>query len=213
MTEADGDIATKIYTILSALQPGTLGPRSEVVETPPCEVCQQTDRPRIKYLDLRLDGWTPCDLVSVSTTFAVSPALHDRMVTAGVRGAVFRDMRVSRSDLFDIVDPDHRMEMPQLVQLDIEAVVPGPSGWWDAEGKCKRCGRVLWKGSAATSAALGSTARRPKGPQRLINRKDWGGENLFWTTDPGPPLMTEKVRALLDPDLVPHLVLHPARFV
>jgi hypothetical protein len=73
-----------------------------------------------------LDVWTPREFVSVSTTYAVSPGLRDRMLTA--LHAIVRDMCVNRSAVFEMIHPDYEVELPRLVQLEIEAIGPGLPG-------------------------------------------------------------------------------------
>lgn len=206
----------KIYSVLSALQPGMLGPNARVVGATPCPVCQQVDRPKVEHLDLMLDAWTPCDFVSVyhGSTFAVTCALRDKLRDAGVRGIVFRDMEVSRSETLEDMDPEHNVALPTLVQLDVQAEVAACSSWFEALEKCARCGRITYEPSADRSAASATTSsRRPKGPPRRIPRAAWTGEDMFWTLDPGPAVVTEKVKLLLEQSTTPGLILHPAELV
>jgi hypothetical protein len=206
--------SVKIYSVLHALQPGTVGPKSRIKAKRPCPVCSLSDRKRFEHLDLMLDAWEPCEFVGVQSneTFAVSPRLRDELLEAGARGAVFRDMNVTRGGNFDVSSPG--VALPALVQLDVESVISAATTWYDPQDKCERCGRIVYQPNANKRAAGATTSsRRPKGPPRRVAIGAWNGDDLFWTLDPGPPIVTEKVKLLLDQSIVPQLILHPAEFV
>ncbi len=214
MAEKTDATIVDIYSVLHVLQPGTLGPKSRLKANKPCPICLQSDRTKVEHLDLMLDAWDPCDIVGVESnvTFAVSPRLRNEFLASEVRGVLFREMKVSLNGNFAVSSPG--VEAPELVQLDVVATVPAATSWYDPLEKCERCGRVTYQPNASKRAAGATTSsRRPKGPLRQVPRAAWNGEDVFWTQDPGPPVVTEKVKLLLDRSVAPQLILHPAQFV
>jgi hypothetical protein len=210
---AEGSNDPAIYSVVNALRPGSPGPDSVIERPPACSACGRPFRDRVIRLHLLLDDWIPCDFVVVDDTYAVTPRVQSALLAIDVKGVAFQAMTLGRSEIFEMNDPEGEVALPELVQLSVIAEVDGPSGWWVREGTCDRCGRPIWGGGEDAGAALASSSRRPKGPPRKISRSAWHGEDMFWTVDPGPALITERVKAVLEKHDTPELILHPAIFV
>lgn len=163
----------------------------------------------VSHLELLLDGPERFDLALVGDVFVVTPKLQRELEMNAIEGVQFRPMEVGPSENFDPADND---ELPHLVQMSVVRIVEGPSGWWVKEGTCDLCGRASWGGGDGASEALSSLPGELLGPPRQIFAHAWRGEDVFWTDDPGPPLVTERVKEILDRFETPELILHPAVF-
>jgi hypothetical protein len=203
----------EIFSLAGAPMLGTIGPEARMVVAPPCPDCRQPYRPIITHLELLLDAWDHTDLISLTDTFAVTPDLQHALSEAGIQGVTFRQMTVGPSRSFYLSSVDDEVSMPEFVQMDVTPVLDGPSGWWDRLRECPTCNRPLWGYNERVSQAFTAAIVGQVGPPRQVYGREWKGEDVFWLTDPGPPLVTERTKAILEKFEIPELALHAAKFV
>jgi hypothetical protein len=203
----------QIYSMLACPEMGSFGDDTEIEYFEPCPQCAIEPRPDVKFLEYRFDGWDGEELVCTRDRYGVTDNLRQALERASIVGVSFREMSISKSDMFLDIDPDDEVELPHFWEMIIESTCSGPSGWWEFEGICPTCGTALWEHTDRVVDALTSPLMGDQGPPRLVYRGSWKGEDVFFLDDPGPPLATERfARIIADLD-VEGLELQPAEWV
>jgi hypothetical protein len=207
------DSHPNIFTLISCPIIGELGPDTEIVELQPCPECGQEYRPFISFLDYRLDVWEAAELIMVADVYAITRRLFEALQQAGLKGCSTRPMKTSRSALFDQIDPDKKVLVPEFLQLWIDDTANGPSGWWERGPICAVCGRVIWKHTNRVIEAYFAKYSGKPGPPRLVSAATWKGSDIFVLTDPGPPVVTDRFKQFAENQKVLELVFAPASWV
>jgi len=204
----------RIFTLIACPMIGQLGRDTEIVERDPCEACGMSYREEIKFLDYQFDVWEQAELIKAAPeTYAITRRLWEALQAAGLKGCSTRPMKVSRGKVFADIDPDNKVVIPEFLQLLIVGKADGPSGWWDRNGICPACGRVIWKPTERIREALFAKYSNETGPPRLVSIATWQGDDVFFLTDPGPPVVTERFKRFSEEQKVQGLVLDPAEWV
>jgi len=204
----------KIFTLIAAPMIGTLGPDSQIVDRDPCPACGMNYPEEIKFLDYEFDTWEQAELIKVNAaTYAITRRLWEALQAEGLKGCSTRPMKVSRGEIFADIDPENKVVIPEFLQLLILGKADGPSGWWDRNGICPACGRVIWKSTERIREALFAKYSNKTGPPRLVSIATWQGDDVFFLTDPGPPVVTERFKLFTEEQKVQGLVMDPAEWV
>ena len=201
-----------IFTLGSVPTTVQLGPDTEVVRHEPCPVCDQEPPREFRSVEFVFDIWDGEDLVTAVNVYAASERLRDAIERAGLSGASFDDMKVSKADYFEIGPDAYTPDMPGFYRLTITGGARGPELWWTSE-YCEACGVRSWDSTdegfrAQLNVALGEPA-----PPRQAYRGSWSGHELFRLGDPGPPLVTERVKAVFEGLPVKGVSFQPAEWV
>ena len=122
-------------------------------------------------------------------------------------------MKSSRGKIFVDIDPENRVVIPEFLQLLITGRADGPSGWWDRDGICPVCERVIWHPTDRVTDALFAKYSNEAGPPRLVSVATWQGDDVFLLSDPGPPVVTEQFKRFAEQQNIQGLVLAPADWV
>ncbi len=207
------DKLPKLFTLISCPMIGQLGPDSEVVEQEPCEACGMGYPEEVTFLDYQFDTWEQAELIKAARkTYAITRRLYDAFRLEGLTGFSTRPMKISRSRIFAGIDPENRVVIPDFLQLLIVGKADGPSGWWDRDGVCPTCKRVIWNATERVTDALFAKYSNEAGPPRLVSAATWEGDDVFLLTDPGPPVVTERFKQIAEDQKVQGLVLDPAEW-
>jgi hypothetical protein len=122
-------------------------------------------------------------------------------------------MKISRGKTFADIDPENKVVIPEFLQLLIVGKADGPSGWWDRNGVCPVCGRMIWKPTDRVADALFAKYSNKSGPPRLVSAASWQSDDAFLLTDPGPPVVTERFKRFTVEQKVQGLMMDPANWV
>jgi len=199
---------------MSARTIGTSGPDTEIVEREPCDVCGASYREEVTFLDYQFDTWEKAEFVDAHQyVYAVTRRLYEKLEQAGLKGFSARAMKTSRGQIFEEVDPEHRVVIPEFVQLLILGKANGPSGWWDRGEVCPACGRTIWKPTSRVTEALFAKFSNKVAAPRLVSADTWEGDDIFFLTDPGPPVITDRFERVLAEQNVQGVELQPAEWV
>src|SRR5205085_7667361 len=115
--------------------------------------------------------------------------------------------------IFEQIDPEKKMAIPDFLQLVITGIADGPSGWWERDGVCPTCHRPIWKPTERVNDAIFAKYKSKPGPPRLVSASSWKGDDMFSLTDPGPPMVTERFKKIAEAENVEGLILDPAEWV
>jgi hypothetical protein len=204
----------KIFTLISCPIIGQLGPDTEFVEHDPCEACGMAYPEEIKFLDYQFDVWEQAELIKAGqNTYAITRRLWEALVTAGLRGFSTRPLKVSRGPILANIDPENKTVIPEFLELLILGKADGPSGWWDRDGLCRKCGRIIWIPTSRITDALFAKYSNEAGPPRLVSAATWHGDDGFFLSDPGPPIVTERFKYFGQEQKIQGLVLDHAQWV
>lgn len=204
-----------IFTFAGCPVLGDLGEDTQIDYVNACERCGREDQV-VRFLHFRLDAWHGEAIINSGANYAVTPQLQAALSAGGVRGCSFREMKVTKSRLFDdMAGPD--AALPSLVELVIESrldpAAQSPSGWWDRRGSCPVCGRPFWHLTPRVDAGLLAALRGEIGPPREVAVRGWDGADIFYHEDSGPPLATDRFVAILTDFGAKGVAFHPARWV
>lgn len=204
----------EIYTLMSCPMIGQLGPDSEIVEREPCPTCGVGYPEEVKFLDYQFDTWERAELIKAGRdNYAITRRLYDEFQKVGLKGLSSEPMTVSRGRIFEDIDPEHKIVIPEFVRLLIVGRADGPSGWWERGDVCPVCGRVNWKPTERVNQARFAKYSDKPGPPRLVSATTWKGDDMFLLNDPGPPVVTDRFKRAADENHVEGLVLAPAQWV
>jgi hypothetical protein len=193
---------------------GTIGDSTLINYGEVCEVCGKETPIQIDFLEYAFDVWEGADIVTTYDRYAVTDRLRAILERAKLKGFQFRDMKVSKSDIFKEADPHDDVKLPKFWELIIIGkALAGHSGWWDYEGICKGCNRPIWKYTERLNEALSSVLKGEIGPPREVRKESWKADDIFRLDDPGPPVVTKGFTDLLDQAKVAGVVFHPAKWV
>ncbi len=192
---------------------GTIGDDTVINYGDVCEVCGRQAPPQIEFLEYSFDVWERADIVTTYDVYAVTDRLRAILEGAQLKGFLFRDMKVSKSEIFRESDPNDQIKLPRFWELVITGkALAGLSGWWEREGTCKGCGRTLWKHTDRVVEALSSVLKGEIGPPREVKKESWKGDDIFRLDDPGPPVVTKAFSNVLEQSEVTGVVFHPAKW-
>jgi hypothetical protein len=204
----------EIFTLVSCPIIGEYGPDTELHEREPCETCGESYREEVVFLDYQFDTWERAELVKAGHhTYAITRRLFEAFQTAGIKGLSTQGMKVSRGPVFSQTDPGNTIVIPEFQRLLVNGKADGPSGWWDRGEVCPTCQRIIWHGTERVTDALFAKYEKKPGPPRLVSGATWQGEDIFFLTDPGPPVVTENFKRVAEEQKVEGLVLDPAQWV
>lgn len=201
----------RIYTVVEAPILGQLGEATDMVEGPLCPTCNAPPLKTIAYLDYVLDYWEGEPLIGVAEVFAVTEDLRDALEISGLSGFSFRAMTAAYGDTYDPEPGDP--ELVRFWQLVIDHRIHAGSGWWTRVGVCPSCGRARWEANAFTSRAIVRAHQDLEVPPRTVVRSGYGGWDIFYLDDPGPAIITERMRDFLLAHGVVRLALQEAVFI
>lgn len=203
----------EIFTFIRCPIIGEPGKATQFSSATSCEECGQEDASEITLLDYQFDFWEGEDIVEAHRRYAVTSRLRNALEHSELKGFSFRDMVVSRSQMFEEMDPDKSLIMPFFFEMLISGRASGPSGWWDLKGHCRSCGRPIWDYTDRVVDALSAVHTGSTGPSREVSAESWLGEDIFCINDPGPPVVTVNWVKLFTELKVKGVVFHPARWV
>jgi hypothetical protein len=201
-----------IHTLASVPALGQLGPATETVRGEVCPVCGRQPPWEFRFVEFVFDSWDGEDLVTAMDVYVASERLRDALERSGLTGARFEDIKVSKSDYFEVGEDAYAADLPQFYRLDFVGLARGPEIWWTSD-VCDECGLRVWEstdigGEAELAVALGDPA-----PPRQVYRSSWSGDDLFRLEDPGPPLVTERVTQVFAGASVEGVTFQPAEWV
>lgn len=200
-----------IFSLIGCPVIGEVGDKTEVVRPPACPVCNRRPPPVFTFIEYRFDRWAGEDLVTAMGEYAVSERLRRAMESAGLTGATFRDMAVSKGDYFVIEPPAYADDLPPFYQLVVTGRASGPEVWWTSE-TCPACGVTFWsptdEGVRAHAADLTGDMPTP----RQVYRDSWKGDDIFSLGDPGFPVVTQRFVDVLNRVGVIGVKLQPAEW-
>jgi len=163
---------------------------------PICRGCKQAEPPAGDELRPSLERWNGETLVAAGRSWVVIPALRQAIEEAALRGCAFRVL-----------------DGKGLVQMTITGRAQAASSWWRRMRDCPLCRRPVWRMTTNTTRALFAAVRGEIALPRSVYRERWQGDDFFYVDDPGPPIITEHAKRILDRFEISGLLLHPARFV
>lgn len=94
---------------------GSLGDRSEFVDG--------ANFQKLSTFHMVLEDWLGDDLVTVHPAFAVTEQLANALMASALTGFVIREMEVTPSDQWEILNPGE-VAVPKLKWLDIVGAIP-----------------------------------------------------------------------------------------
>jgi hypothetical protein len=203
-----------IFTLIECPIIGEYGPDTEIREREPCRTCGKSYWEEVEFLDYQFDTWERAELIKAGhNTYAITRRLFDAFQSAGLKGMSAQAMKVSRGPVFSQIDPENKIVIPEFERLLINGHADGPSGWWDRGKVCPTCKRIIWKATERVTDALFAKYEKKPGPPRLVSGATWQGEDIFFLTDPGPPVVTANFKRVAEEQKVEGLVLDPAQWV
>jgi hypothetical protein len=205
-------VEPSIYTLASVPTIAELGPATEVQETEVCPSCGRQPRRSFGSVELVFDLWDGEDLVMAMNVYAVSERLRHAIEEAGLTGAEFEDVKVSKGDYFEIGEGAYAPDLPPFYRLTFTGTARGPEIWWTSE-YCDDCGLRTWDRTDMGTEAEVALALDEPAPARQVYRSSWSGHDFFRLEDPGPPLVTERVKELFEHLPVKDVALQPAEWV
>ncbi len=155
---------------------------------------------RYDDVELVLDHWPEYDLVQASEgSYFASERLLARLEKIGATGYTHQPATFSLS-------PDYRRLHPEIAGLPIKLpqyryfVITGrcDGPWINSRkaGVCPVCGKAraeIADLAGAEAELLGHVPPR----SRLVYPETWHGEDFFYLSEPGPPLITDRVAIIL----------------
>lgn len=201
-----------IFTLASVPTTVELGPDTEVLRHEPCPVCNREPPREFPSVELVFDIWDGEDLVTAVNVFATSERLRDAIERSGLTGGRFDDMKVSKADYFEIGPDAYGPDLPRFSRLTITGSARGPEVWWTSE-YCEACGVRTWESTDEGFDAEMDIAFGRPAPPRQVYRGSWSGQDVFRLEDPGPPLVTERVKDVFEGVPVKEVSFQPAEWV
>jgi hypothetical protein len=201
-----------IFTLASVPTTVELGPDTEVLRHEPCPVCDREPPREFPSVELVFDIWDGEDLVTAVNVYAASERLRDAIERTGLTGVRFDDMKLSTADYFEIGPDAYVPDLPRFSRLIITGSARGPEVWWTSE-YCEACGVRTWESTDAGFDAEMAIALGNPAPPRKVYRGSWSGQDVFRFEDPGPPLVTERVKDVFEGLPVKEVSFQPAAWV
>jgi hypothetical protein len=205
-------LAPRIYTPASIPTIAELGEATEVSESEPCPACNRQPPPRFTFVEFIFDVWDGEDLVTAMDVWAASERLRNASEQSGLTGAQFDDMRVTKAEYFEPGGDAYAPDLPRFHRVDIGGRAQGPETWWISE-VCEQCGLRAWERTSAGTRAEIALAFGEPAPPRQVYRGSWSGDDFFRLDDPGPPLVTERVKDVFERLPVKEVSFQPAEWV
>jgi hypothetical protein len=202
----------RIFTLASVPTTVQLGPATEVEVGETCPVCNLQPRREFRSVELVFDIWDGEDLVTAINVYAVSERLRNAIERGGLTGARFDDIQVTKADYFEIGPDAYAEDPPRFYRLTITGSAGGPELWWTSE-YCEACGVRSWERTEDGMDAEMALAFGEPAPPRQVYRGSWSGHDSFRLEDPGPLLVTERVKDLFESLPVKEVSFQPAEWV
>lgn len=164
-----------------------------------CRECGQ----RVCHYDdvhLVLDHKPECGLVAAEDAYFASEWLLERLAAMGAKGYVHHPVAISLSDDFRRWHLEADLatyRVPRYQYFAITGRCDGPWVQYTEGGQCPLCGRVR-PHMNDTEAWMSNLLAGLPPKRRLVYTDTWHGEDFFWLSEPGPPLITNRVAAILD---------------
>jgi hypothetical protein len=168
---------------------------------PPGINCPQCGRETRSFdqLELILDAVPRCDLVaSASGEYFATPRLVGELAHLHARGYSSHPISVGISDDFRLSSPGIEEMWTQAAQLEYMVITGKCDGPWtrNTQGSaCAICGRPIPTplGDDSLDPLLMDDAEQPT----LVYADTWHGEDFFTVSEPGLPVITERVVTVL----------------
>ncbi len=171
-------------------------------EVPPSIDCPECGRPlrHYEYMEFMIESRSECDLVtSTLGDFFASERFIAELQSHGVTGYAHQPVVTKPAD--DCPQSDNNAEYPKKVPIYHYLIITGQcDGPWlhNIKGEpCTTCGRPrpeVADSTGLTNEILGRVAPKP----RLVYPETWHGEDFFYLSEPGLPLITERVASILE---------------
>lgn len=161
---------------------------------PICRGCKQAEPPGETALAVPVQHDSAA-LFACGRSWVVTGELRLAIEHAELRGCAFRALEGVFS------------------QLIITGRAQAASSWWRRMRDCPICQRPVWRMTTHTTKALFAAVHGEIAPPRSVYRERWQGDDFFQVDDPGPPIVTDRAREVLEQFPIPGLCLHPAKFV
>lgn len=204
----------EIFTFIECPILGAPGDDSIIEYGEACDACGREEEKIFEYLDYCIDGWDGQDIINVHGQYAVTEFLAGELNKSGLAGFRFQEMNVSKSEIFKSTYGKNDIAIPKFLHMVITgSAKSGPHGWWDNDGVCPKCGRVIWKHTYRVIEALTSKYSDEVGPPRHVINDTWEGDDIFNINDHGPPLVTISFVDLIKKLNVKYVIFHPAEWV
>lgn len=201
-----------LHTLAGVPALGTLGPDTEVDRRELCTVCGRQPPAEFRSVEFVFDMWSGEDLVTAMDVWVASERIRDALERAGVTGARFEDLKVSKADYFELGEGAYASDLPTFYWLRIVGQAGGPETWWTSD-KCEACGVTYWNRTDIGADAEMAVALGDPAPPRQVYRSSWSGHDLFRLQDPGPPLGTERVKEVFESLPVKDVTFQPAEWI
>jgi hypothetical protein len=149
-------------------------------------------------VDIVLESLPECDLVSAGGSYFASDVLLTKLRTIGARGYTSRSAVNTVSDQLHLAEPgilDRVDEMPTLSYLIVTGRCDGPWVRHERGSTCATCGQPRGQRLGASTSASEVSADLQRAA--LVWPETWHGEDMFYLSEPGPPIVTERIATLL----------------
>lgn len=162
-----------------------------------CQHCGLSVAQYYRELEFVFDGWKPCDLVTSSDAdvYLVSEHLLAKLQSISASGYIHRSVTISTSDDFHRVHRDP-IQMPTFYYFVITGRCDGPWIHHVKGNACPICGQTRSE-SKDFEIWLSELAEDIPKPPTLVYPETWQGEDFFYLSEPGPPLITERIATIL----------------
>jgi hypothetical protein len=201
-----------IFTVASVPAIGELGPATEVEESEVCPMCNRHPAPEFTSVEFVFDAWDGEDLVMALGVHAASERLRDAIERAGLTGARFEDIKVSRAEYFELGEDAYADDLPRFYRLEFTGRARGPEIWWRST-YCEECGLRSWEQTPEGTRAEMAIAFGNPAPPRQVYRSSWSRDDLFRFEDHGSPLVTERAKDVFESVPVKEVTFQPAEWV
>lgn len=187
----------QLYTLETVPVVGHLG--HTVPTSINCPECGRELKP-YQEIELVLDLWPKCDLVAAKgNAYFISDSFLSRLQDISGRGYAHYPAIVNISDDFRRAYPSI-IEIPSELQRFYYFVVTGRcDGPWTRNIRaelCTTCGQRKSRPknfNALASEIIGDAPIQPT----LVFTETWQGDDFFFVSEPGPPLITERIALIL----------------
>lgn len=187
----------KLYTLNTVQVVGYL--RQTVPSSVNCPECG-SEMGYYQELELVLDSWPECDFIAASGgAYFISEKLLMELKKIDGSGYTHRPVNISISDDFRRSYPEALGMLGGIGRFHYLMITGQCDGPWLRHIKgevCSICGRPkpkLMDFGTWLAEIDGDTPPQP----RQVFSETWHGEDFFYLSEPGPPLITERVVAIL----------------
>jgi|GEM_PF-1380908 hypothetical protein len=188
-----------LYTLVTVPVVGHL--RDTIPDTIYCVTC---GRPVHPWRNARLVIDVPFIteiFKSTDGTWFITDRLKNQLETLGARGYVTQEIPFEFSDDYyrwASIRNDRTQRQQPLYYLAITGLCDGPWVSHRRAGQCPTCGQAMAIVDDMETLITALLDDAPP-PTRLVYPDTWHQEDLFYLSEPGPPLITERVAQLIVP--------------